>query len=202
MVGAVEVLAGAVAEVGAEDGDGAPVGHGPAQAAQEQRHMRWRGQVLEEVADEDPVEVALGELDLQGVTDGQGDPGRPRVAAVDGVYRPALVGVDRVQELEAAGAGVEHPPGGAHALVYPGTDDVPDPLPCLLVDAGEAVLVEAAVVEGALGVEMAGHGVPTITGRRPPVPLLGACPLASGRPVRDGGPGRCPGSRPHRLERR
>lgn len=79
VVGTVEVVAGAVLEVGAHDRDPAARPHRVAEFAEQRRHRVLVGQVLKEVRHEDAVEVGGGQVRLHDVGDNHRDPGLRQV---------------------------------------------------------------------------------------------------------------------------
>ena len=147
VIGAVPVLVGAVAVVGAHDRDPPAALHRGVHLFQEGGDRLLVVEVLEEVGDEDAVEVVAGEL---GVHDHRGNHGGVGLVGgllvADGVDRPGLLGGDRADELAAAGGRVEDLLRAAHQAVDVGADLLPDRDPAVLVDVAEAEAVKALVV--------------------------------------------------------
>jgi hypothetical protein len=147
VVGAVEVLAGAVAEVRPHHRD-PPAGADAGQhALEEAGDLLLVGQVLEEVRDPHGVEVRLGQLVAHGVPHHHPDPlGRPALVVGHQVQRPSLTGGHGVDELAPSRRRIQPALGTSQTLVNEGSDDPPHRFATALVDVPEAVLVQAPVV--------------------------------------------------------
>jgi hypothetical protein len=147
VVGAVEVLAGAIPEVRPHDRDPAAWFHRGAQLAERGRDRVLVGQVLEEVRKEHAVEVAAGQVGVHDVGDDRFDPGGVRYPLVDWVDAPAFGGGHRGDELASASGRVKDALGGAHPAVCVARDLLPHRLPAGLVDVTEPVGVQPLIVD-------------------------------------------------------
>ena len=147
VVGEVEVLPHAVAEVRPHDRDPPSRSGAVAHPLQERGDRLLAEQVLEEVGDEHAAEVLARQLGRHDLRDDQaGSLAGDALLVVDRVDRPALRGRDRVDELATPGGGVEHPLGTPQQLVQHRRDRDPDIVAAALVDPTEAVLIQALVV--------------------------------------------------------
>ena len=104
--------------------------------------------MLEQVRREHAAEVVDGQVDPADVADDDRD-GRvaARLGEVDRVDEPALLGVDRMDELAPARGRVEHPRRPAHHAVDVGPDLAPRGFARRLADAAVPVSVQPLVIE-------------------------------------------------------
>jgi hypothetical protein len=147
MVGAVEVLAGAIPEVGPHDRDTATRFHHGVQLGQRGSNCVLVGQVLEEIRKEHAVEVAVWQVGVHEVGGDRFDPGVVWYPLADPVDAPAFGGGHRGDELPAPGGRVKNAPGLAHPAVRVARDLLPYRLPAGLVDVAEPVGVQPLVVD-------------------------------------------------------
>jgi hypothetical protein len=146
VVGAVEVVLGAVPEVRAHDRYPAARLHHVKQLAEHGSDRVLVRQVLEEVRKEYAVEVILRQVGVHDVRDDHLHPGGLKVALPDEVDAPALGRRDRCDELAAARGRIQHTARRAHPAVQVTRDLLPHCLPAGLIDVAEPVLVQPLVV--------------------------------------------------------